>query len=86
MNALSFGARRRPGIASDEPKPDKPLDAAWIVLEAANDLGDNATVEVCRRVIDANLNGTARLPVRPAHHHRIFQVSAGRSRIYGGLR
>jgi hypothetical protein len=55
MNAVSFGARKRP--ASDEPRQDKPLDAAWIVLEAANDLGDQATVEVCRRVIDASLNG-----------------------------
>ena len=33
------------------------MDAAWIVLEAANDLGDHQTVEICRRVIDANLNG-----------------------------
>jgi hypothetical protein len=63
MNAISFGAvlRKRPGMVSDESKPDQTLDAAWIVLEAANDLGDHATVEVCRRVIDANLNGT------PAH-------------------
>jgi hypothetical protein len=59
MNAISFGtfARGRPGKYSDEPKPDTPLDAAWIVLEAANDLGDTVTLEVCRRVIDANLNG-----------------------------
>jgi hypothetical protein len=59
MNAFTFGtaARQRFGKAPDEPKPDKPLDAAWIVLEAANDLGDHVTVEVCRRVIDANLNG-----------------------------
>ena len=59
MNAISFGAaaRKRFGKASDEPKPDKPLDPAWIVLEAANDLGDHATVEICRRVIDAKLNG-----------------------------
>jgi hypothetical protein len=59
MNAISFGtfARGRSGKHSDEPKPDTPLDAAWIVLEAANDLGDTVTVEVCRRVIDANLNG-----------------------------
>jgi hypothetical protein len=34
------------------------VDAAWIVLEAANDLGDDATVEACRRVIDASLSGT----------------------------
>jgi hypothetical protein len=59
MNAISFGAvvRKRPDMVSDQSKLDQPLDAAWIVLEAANDLGDNATVETCRRVIDANLNG-----------------------------
>jgi hypothetical protein len=39
------------------PKPDNPLDAAWLVLEAANDLADHATVEACRRVIDASLKG-----------------------------
>ena len=40
-------------------KSDKSsVDAAWLVLEAANDLGDHATVEVCRRVIDAELNGS----------------------------
>jgi hypothetical protein len=54
INALSFG-RKQPRTASDESR--QPLDAAWIVLEAANDLGDEATVEVCRRVIDASLNG-----------------------------
>jgi hypothetical protein len=60
MNAVSLDAiaGERLGIIPDEPKPDKSLDAAWIVLEAANDLGDEATVEACRRVIDANLNGT----------------------------
>jgi hypothetical protein len=60
MNAITFGTatRKRPGLAPDESRPDKSLDAAWLVLEAANDLGDNATVEACRRVIDANLNGT----------------------------
>jgi hypothetical protein len=62
MNAISFGfgtaARETPGKVPDGPSPDQPLDTAWIVLEAANDLGDDATVEVCRRVIDANLNGT----------------------------
>jgi hypothetical protein len=61
MNAISFAIRKRPGIVSDE-QPDQPVDAAWIVLEAANDLGDHATVEVCRRVIDANLNGTPASP------------------------
>jgi hypothetical protein len=62
MNAISFGlgaaAHERSGMVPDGPSPDQPLDSAWIVLEAANDLGDDATVEVCRRVIDANLNGT----------------------------
>jgi hypothetical protein len=64
MNALSFGkaTRERLGTASDSSKSDQPLDAAWIVLEAANDLGDNAAVEACRRVIDANLNGRLACP------------------------
>ena len=35
------------------------VDAAWLVLEAANDLGDHAAIDACRRVIDAELNGTA---------------------------
>ncbi|HLZ03816.1 MAG TPA: hypothetical protein VKR55_16915 [Bradyrhizobium sp.] len=39
-----------------------PAEMAWLVLEAANDLGDNATVEVCRRVIDADLSGKAASP------------------------
>ena len=39
--------------------PDKAsVDAAWLVREAAKDLGDHPTVEACRRVIDAELNGT----------------------------
>jgi hypothetical protein len=56
--------------ASSEPVPDKPMDAAWMVLEAANDLGDNATVDVCRRVIDANLNGR---PASPFDLHIIVE-------------
>jgi len=62
MNASSFGARKLARAPSDEVKTEKPLDAAWIVLEAANDLGDHATVEACRRVIDANLRGTPASP------------------------
>jgi hypothetical protein len=62
MNVPSFGARKRPDMVSDEPNPDQPVDAAWMVLEAANDLGDHATVEICRRVIDANLNGRPASP------------------------
>ncbi len=32
-------------------------DTAWLVLEAANDLGDAVAVAACRRVIDASLSG-----------------------------
>ena len=39
------------------PEPSS-VDAAWMVLEAANDFGDGTTIEACRRVIDASLNGT----------------------------
>lgn len=70
MSALSFGSRQRPAATSDEPKPEQPLDAAWIVLEAANDLGDHATVEICRRVIDANLNGR---PPSPSDMHVVVE-------------
>jgi hypothetical protein len=70
MNAISidFGAdvRERPGKVSDRSNPDRPLDMAWNVLEAANDLGDDNTVEICRRVIDADLNG---MPVRQSDIH-----------------
>ena len=33
------------------------LDTARTVLEAANDFRDEATAEVCRRVIEASTNG-----------------------------
>ena len=33
------------------------LDTARTVLEAANDFKDEATAEVCRRVIEASMNG-----------------------------
>jgi hypothetical protein len=64
MNATPYGAtaRQGAGIVSDEQRPENPLDAAWIVLDAANDLGDHATVETCRRVIDASLKGATALP------------------------
>jgi hypothetical protein len=76
MNAFTFGAvaRERFGTktarAPGEPKPETPLDAAWMVLEAANDLGDQATVEICRRVIDANLNGR---PASPSDLHIVTE-------------
>ena len=60
MNATLFGraASQRLGITSNEPKSDPSSDAAWMVLEAANDFGDDTTIEACRRVIDASLSGT----------------------------
>jgi hypothetical protein len=61
MNAVAVGAITH-GAIVDQAGSDIPLDAAWLVLEAANDLGDQATVEICRRVIDAGLNGTAASP------------------------
>jgi hypothetical protein len=67
MNNFVFGKAVR---ASSEPAPDQPLDTAWMVLEAANDLGDHQTVEVCRRVIDASLNGR---PASPFDLHIIVE-------------
>ena len=60
MIALSFGtaSRDRIGMPAGEPKSDaSSMEMAWLVLEAANDLGDHDAVDACRRVIDANLNG-----------------------------
>jgi hypothetical protein len=37
------------------------VDAAWSILDAANDLGDVQTVEACRRIIDASLRGALAL-------------------------
>src|SRR5258708_32082336 len=88
MNAILFGGAagqrfgKKPGAKTDESKPEKPLDAAWLVLEAANDLGDHATVEICRRVIDASFNGR---PASPPpinviiHFFRGLQAPAGLS-------
>ena len=33
------------------------LDTAWSILEAANEVRDLATVDACRRVIDATFRG-----------------------------
>jgi hypothetical protein len=64
MNGIPFGrAVRSPSAATpDESRADGSLDNAWLVLEAANDLRDNTTVEICRRVIDASLNGRPAAP------------------------
>ena len=46
------------GIAANWAKPDNIwVETAWMVLEAANDLGDEATIEACQRVIDDNAGG-----------------------------
>ena len=57
MNATLL-APVTPDRLGEAPRPDQSADAAWNVLAAANDLADHATVEACRRVIDASLNGT----------------------------
>jgi len=49
-------------LTYDRLMADSPSDAAWVALEAANDLGDSATIEACRRVIDANLSGALASP------------------------
>jgi hypothetical protein len=71
VNALSPVAApgERLGTPADAPKPDSALATAWIVLEAANDLGDHVTVEICQRVIDANLSGR---PASSADMHVIL--------------
>lgn len=65
MNEPSFGtaSRDRLGMAAGEPRSDvSATEMAWLVLDAANDLGDHQAVEACRRVIDANLKGRAAPP------------------------
>jgi hypothetical protein len=64
MNSPSTG-----GSAGEAQRDRSPVDTAWLVLEAANDLGDHAAVEACRRVIDASLSGA---PALPADLHLVF--------------
>jgi hypothetical protein len=72
MNPIAFGNAtcKRAGSVSGEARPEGALDTAWLVLEAANDFGDGATVDICRRVIDANLNGA---PALSSDLHVIFE-------------
>jgi hypothetical protein len=57
---LEIEVRQLLGRISSGPASDQSsVDTAWLVLEAANDLGDEPAVEACRRVIDADLNGAA---------------------------
>ncbi|HLJ00641.1 MAG TPA: hypothetical protein VKT76_13065 [Bradyrhizobium sp.] len=59
--AAPQGFGRKGGTASETGEPSKQdggaLDTARTVLEAANDFKDQATAAVCRRVIDASMNG-----------------------------
>ena len=59
--AAAQGFGRKGGEAldpSETPKQDGgALDTARTVLEAANDFRDEATAAVCRRVIEASMNG-----------------------------
>jgi hypothetical protein len=59
--AAGQGFGRKGGGAldqSDAPRQDGgALDTARTVLEAANDFRDEATAAVCRRVIEASMNG-----------------------------
>ena len=54
--AVGVGVHAAAAAAAGE-QSGSPIDVAWLVLEAANDLGDEPTVEACRRIIDASLNG-----------------------------
>ena len=52
MNANPFGATEREpsGLSVHaEPSDRSSVDTAWCVLEAANDLGDIDTVNICQR-------------------------------------
>ena len=53
-----FGRKGGAADASETAKQDGgALDTARTVLEAANDFRDEATAAVCRRVIEASMNG-----------------------------
>jgi hypothetical protein len=46
------------GAAASWAKPNNIwVETAWTVLEAANDVGDNLTIEACQRVIDDDWGG-----------------------------
>jgi len=60
--AAGQGFGRKGGVASDFSETPRQqdggaLDTARTVLEAANDFRDEATAAVCRRVIEASMNG-----------------------------
>jgi hypothetical protein len=51
-------ADRSFGTAAGRAKPDNIwVETAWTVLEAANDLDDETTIDACQRVIDDDSDG-----------------------------
>ena len=51
-------ADRSFGTAAGRAKPDNIwVETAWTVLEASNDLDDEATIDACQRVIDDDSDG-----------------------------
>jgi hypothetical protein len=51
-------ADRSFGVAANWAKPENIwVETAWTVLEAANDLGDDLTIEACQHVIDDDSGG-----------------------------
>ena len=61
MNSMNFHfvtRERLTGAAAEK----SAIETAWLVLEAANDLGDQLAVAACRRVIDASLTGAEASP------------------------
>lgn len=63
MDTFRTVLRKPPTADKDGPAGSaSSVDAAWLALEAANDLGDDAAVAACRRVIDASLNGRSAAP------------------------
>ncbi|MGJ4887229.1 hypothetical protein ACQR1Y_03515 [Bradyrhizobium sp. HKCCYLRH3099] len=57
MNGMGLHLHSGRGHGGRDAVDRAAVDAAWHVLEAANELGDEATVAACRRIIDAGLNG-----------------------------
>jgi hypothetical protein len=58
ITLIEAEVRQLLGRFSRASEPDQPsVDTAWLVLEAANDIGDEPAIQACRRVIDADLNG-----------------------------
>jgi hypothetical protein len=55
--AVGVGIHAASAAIGENQLDRSPVDVAWLVLEAANDLGDEPTIEACRRIIDASLNG-----------------------------